>query len=174
MKMRKWYVLVFVVLALSFVLAACAQAAPEVEEPGAAATEDVEATEIPSVATTPAIEAETPIVEETPSLEETPMTEETPDEEVNTVQVELVSFEIGMPETLPAGPTEFEVTNAGEDEHSFVIEGQGIEEGLDSNLQPDEAQTLQVDLEPGTYVVYCPVDDHREEGMELELTVNEE
>jgi plastocyanin len=88
------------------------------------------------------------------------------------VAVSLSEFAIDMPDSLPAGPTTFEVTNDGTIEHSFEIEGQGIEEELEHNLQPGETLTLQVDLAPGTYEVYCPVDDHRGEGMERDLTVS--
>ena len=104
--------------------------------------------------------------------EEEPTTE-TPAGEANTVQVELVSFAINMSNSIPAGPTTFEVTNTADIQHSFEIEGQGIEEGLESNLQTGETGTLEVDLEPGTYHVYCPVDGHAEQGMELQLTVTE-
>ena len=42
---------------------------------------------------------------------------------------------------------------------------------LDKTLGPNEMGTLQVNLAPGTYQVYCPVDGHRESGMRLSLTV---
>lgn len=65
------------------------------------------------------------------------------------------------------------MTNARAEEHDFEIEGQGIEDVFEQNLQPGETQTLQVDLAPGEYTVYCPVGDHRKQGMELALTVTE-
>jgi plastocyanin len=88
------------------------------------------------------------------------------------VAVSLSEFAIDMPDSLPAGPTTLQVTNDGTIEHSFEIEGQGLEEELDHHLQPGETLTLQVDLAPGTYEVYCPVDDHRGEGMERDVTVS--
>jgi len=87
------------------------------------------------------------------------------------VAVSLMEFDIDMPTELPAGPTTFEVTNDGTVEHSFEIEGQGIEEELEQHLQPGASDTLTVDLTPGTYAVYCPVDNHEAEGMRVELTV---
>lgn len=89
------------------------------------------------------------------------------------VQVSLTELSIDMPETLPAGPTTFHVTNDGTTEHNFEVEGQGIEEALAQNLAPGDSATLQVDLEPGTYEIYCPVGDHADRGMRMELTVEE-
>ena len=91
----------------------------------------------------------------------------------NPVPVSLVEFEIRMSKALPAGPTTFTVTNNGTHEHNFEIEGQGIEQVFPANLQPGETNTLQIDLKPGAYTVYCPVDGHRGQGMELTLTVTE-
>jgi plastocyanin len=91
----------------------------------------------------------------------------------NTVQVSLTEFEIDMPDSVPAGPTTFEITNNGTVEHNFEVEGQDVEEELETNLQPGETGTLEVDLQPGTYEIYCPVDDHEGQGMSLTLTVTE-
>jgi plastocyanin len=90
-----------------------------------------------------------------------------------TVAVSLMEFAIDMPSELPAGPTTFEITNDGTIEHNFEVEGQGIEEELPENLAPGATGTLTVDLAPGTYEVYCPVGNHEDEGMRLELTVTE-
>jgi plastocyanin len=87
------------------------------------------------------------------------------------VEVSLREFAIDMPNSLPAGPTTFKVTNVGTIDHSFEIEGQGIEQQLEHHLKPGETMTLQVDLEPGKYEVYCPVDGHKEQGMDRDVTV---
>ncbi|MFW6296175.1 MAG: hypothetical protein ACOC04_03170, partial [Halothece sp.] len=60
---------------------------------------------------------------------------------------------------------------SGEIEHNFEIEGQGIEREFEQNLQPGESATMEVNLEPGTYRAYCPVGNHPERGMSMELTV---
>lgn len=88
------------------------------------------------------------------------------------VPVSLVDYRIQMPASLPAGPTEFRITNNGEHEHDFEIEGNGIEKKLERPLKPLEVATLQVDLQPGTYQVYCPYENHdTEHGMRTQLTV---
>jgi hypothetical protein len=95
-------------------------------------------------------------------------------QEGNTVDVTLIDGQINMVDSLPTGPTTFNITNEGTKEHSFEIEGNGIEEALEPTLQPGESGTLEVDLQPGTYEVYCPVGDHREMGMTMQLTVTGE
>jgi hypothetical protein len=95
-------------------------------------------------------------------------------QEDNMVEVTLVDGQINMVDSLPTGPTTFMITNEGTHEHGFEIEGNGIEEELDPTLQPGESGTLEVDLQPGTYEVYCPVANHREEGMTMQLTVTGE
>lgn len=90
---------------------------------------------------------------------------------MDTVRVTLVEYDIDMPSTLPAGHTIFRVTNEGTMEHNFEVEGHGNEEVFPQDLQPGESQTMEVDLQEGSYVVYCPVGDHRSRGMEVDLTV---
>ncbi len=89
------------------------------------------------------------------------------------VAVELDEFEVRMPSELAAGPTTFRVTNVGGAEHNFEVEGQGIEEEFKENLRPGETKEMTLDLQPGTYEVYCPVGNHEDQGMLLELTVTE-
>lgn len=91
----------------------------------------------------------------------------------NEVEVALTEFEIQMPSELPAGQTVFIISNTGEFPHNFEIEGNGIEMELEENLQGGEQGTLTVDLQAGTYEIYCPVGDHADQGMRLELTVTD-
>jgi plastocyanin len=93
--------------------------------------------------------------------------------EPQVVDVALSNFVIDMPDTLPAGPTRFAITNNGQAPHNFVIEGNGQSRRLANNLQPGQSGFLNIDLEPGTYTIFCPVGEggHRAQGMELTLTV---
>jgi plastocyanin len=88
-----------------------------------------------------------------------------------TAEVGLTEYAIQMPLSLAAGPQLFRVTNNGASVHNLQVEGLGIEETFESNLSPGETQTMRLDLEPGTYQVYCPVSNHREQGMEMQLSV---
>jgi uncharacterized cupredoxin-like copper-binding protein len=87
------------------------------------------------------------------------------------VEVKLTEYQIEMPASLGAGVTTFKVTNAGKETHGFEIEGNGIEKALKPRLKKGGSSSLQVDLKPGTYKVYCPVHGHKAHGMSLDLTV---
>jgi uncharacterized cupredoxin-like copper-binding protein len=94
-----------------------------------------------------------------------------PDTAQGSVEVRLTEYKIEMPASVGAGVTTFKVTNAGEETHGFEIEGNGIEKALKPRLKKGESSSLQVDLKPGTYKVYCPVHGHKMRGMSLDLTV---
>ena len=73
--------------------------------------------------------------------------------------------------TAKAGTITFELTNDGQAPHNLEVEGNGVEEELPNDLAPGDSGELSVDLEPGDYTMYCPVGDHREQGMEGTVTV---
>ena len=54
--------------------------------------------------------------------------------------------------------------------HAVEVEGQGIEEETDT-IGKGETTKVTVDLKPGKYEYYCPVDGHKAAGMEGTLTV---
>jgi len=70
-----------------------------------------------------------------------------------------------------AGTVTFSVTNNGTIDHALEIEGQGAEEKTET-IKPGESAELTVDLaKEGSYELYCPIDGHRDSGMEGTLTV---
>jgi plastocyanin len=69
-----------------------------------------------------------------------------------------------------AGSVTLHVVDDGSENHALEIEGNGVEEETET-LSPGDSADLTVDLKPGTYEVYCPIDGHRKEGMEGELVV---
>lgn len=71
----------------------------------------------------------------------------------------------------PRGPVRFVVTNTADIVHGFEVEGQGLEEEI-AEIAPGTTDSLTVTFEnPGEYVIYCPVDDHRQRGMAGTLTI---
>jgi plastocyanin len=54
--------------------------------------------------------------------------------------------------------------------HAIAIEGNGADQDGEV-AQPGGTSTVTADLKPGTYTFYCPVGQHRQNGMEGTLTV---
>ena len=69
------------------------------------------------------------------------------------------------------GTYTFEAMNDGGVDHALEIEGNGIEERTDT-IAPGESASVNVDLEAGTYEMYCPISNHRDLGMSGEITVS--
>ncbi len=91
------------------------------------------------------------------------------------VTARLTEWAIGLSrDTVPAGDISIQVMNAGTRPHALEVEGRGIERETQL-ITPGGTTTLTVRLEPGTYEVYCPVDeegpDHDERGMRATLVV---
>ena len=93
----------------------------------------------------------------------------------NLVRVKLTEHKIELFNDKPIGPglTVFEVTNEGEMEHGFVIEGSDGMQRLEEDLRPGETRTISVELEPSVYKIYCPIDDHRSMGMASVIRITE-
>ncbi|HYC89169.1 MAG TPA: cupredoxin domain-containing protein [Thermoanaerobaculia bacterium] len=87
-----------------------------------------------------------------------------------TQEVHLIEYAIHMPDTLPAGRIAFNVENGGKETHAFEIEGNGIEQKTNALTRGNTA-SLEVELKPGTYTIYCPVDGHADKGMKKTVTV---
>jgi len=99
------------------------------------------------------------------------VSELSPAQPAPTTAVSLTEYQIDMPTSLPAGIHVFDVANNGNGEHNLTVEGQGIKTEFVTNLTSGQTQSMQIYLAAGTYTVYCPVGDHRAEGMEISLTV---
>lgn len=76
------------------------------------------------------------------------------------------------PDVLVATAGEITVTfeNVGIVEHDFVVEEVGDLDVV-GMVDPGERATGTVELEPGTYTVYCTVPGHRNAGMQATLEV---
>jgi uncharacterized cupredoxin-like copper-binding protein len=73
---------------------------------------------------------------------------------------------IAKPETVA-----FHVTNNGQIAHALEIEGNGVEQETET-IEPGQTATLTVHLsKTGSYELYCPIDGHKDKGMEGDLTV---
>jgi uncharacterized cupredoxin-like copper-binding protein len=68
-----------------------------------------------------------------------------------------------------AGKVTVVMDNPSSTPHAVEVEGKGVEEETKTLTQGTAKVT--VDLKPGKYEFYCPVDGHRQAGMEGTLTV---
>jgi plastocyanin len=89
-----------------------------------------------------------------------------------TVGMSLTDFALNPADaTVKAGTVTFDVSNDGQAPHALEVEGPGGEVETET-LDAGGSEKLTVDLnKPGTYEMYCPVGNHREMGMEGEVTV---
>jgi plastocyanin len=93
---------------------------------------------------------------------------------LKTIRVKEVEFALKPAEITLEKPGTylFKAVNSGGTVHALEVEGQGIEEETEE-IQPSQSAELKVKLEAGTYELYCPVDAHKEEGMEGKVIVKE-
>jgi uncharacterized cupredoxin-like copper-binding protein len=92
---------------------------------------------------------------------------------LQTISLSEKEFSI-TPKTISvskAGTYTFDVKNDGHITHALVVEGNGVEHKT-GDIQPGGSATLTVTLsKKGSYEVYCPIDGHRQNGMEASLAV---
>jgi uncharacterized cupredoxin-like copper-binding protein len=79
------------------------------------------------------------------------------------------TIELSTMEFTP-GTNTFVATNNGQTTHALEIEGQGVEEETE-DIAPGDTAELTVTLEAGDYELYCPVGNHKDMGMKLDITV---
>jgi uncharacterized cupredoxin-like copper-binding protein len=69
-----------------------------------------------------------------------------------------------------AGKVTVVMDNPSQTPHAVEVEGNGVEE--ETKTLTDGTAKLTVDLKPGKYEFYCPVDGHKAAGMKGTLTVS--
>ena len=70
--------------------------------------------------------------------------------------------------TAEAGQVEIDFKNPSESPHAVVIEG--VDGASTETVQGADAPPITVELEAGEYTFFCPVGNHRADGMEGKLT----
>jgi uncharacterized cupredoxin-like copper-binding protein len=73
---------------------------------------------------------------------------------------------------LVPGRTTFVAMNKGHVSHSLEINGPGVShQRIAGTVSPGSSKRLTVTLQKGSYEIYCPVDGHKNLGMDLHVTV---
>ncbi|GDY33914.1 copper-binding protein [Gandjariella thermophila] len=90
-----------------------------------------------------------------------------------TVGVTLTDFRVQLSRPgLTPGLYTFTVTNQGHTVHALEVDGPGVAgQRTPGVLRPGETANLTVTLGNGVYEFSCPVDGHKENGMDLKVTV---
>jgi uncharacterized cupredoxin-like copper-binding protein len=92
---------------------------------------------------------------------------------VKTITVSETEYKLS-PSTVSIakpGTYEFKAVNNGSVAHALEIEGTGVEEET-SHISPGDSATVKVTFKgAGSYEMYCPVDGHKDQGMEGKITI---
>jgi uncharacterized cupredoxin-like copper-binding protein len=90
-----------------------------------------------------------------------------------TVVVLLEDNRIAVQEqNIPPGPAVFTVTNGSSaNPHNLFVEGNGISRAAGDPIPEKTSRSFEVQLQNGTYTLYCPMGGHRERGEETTITV---
>jgi uncharacterized cupredoxin-like copper-binding protein len=87
------------------------------------------------------------------------------------VSAQEFAFDPGTLQIHKPGTYTFVLTNNGTLEHALEVEGQGVEEELEPVTPGSSGQLTITFSKTGTYEFYCPIDGHRDKGMEGTLTI---
>ncbi|MCS6803232.1 MAG: hypothetical protein RMM58_15170 [Chloroflexota bacterium] len=115
----------------------------------------------PPAAPPTVVSAEAPVVRATPSPPLPP----------DVVRIELYEWSIHVePAELPPGRYRVEIVNLGRHVHSVSVAGPGVD--FESRrLRAGGVQQTEIEFRPGEYTLWCPIGDHRDDGMLTYLTV---
>jgi uncharacterized cupredoxin-like copper-binding protein len=88
------------------------------------------------------------------------------------VAVTEVEYKIELPKTSFApGTYTFVASNKGRIVHNLNVQGGGSTEAT-QDIQPGSNSSVTVELKSGSYVLYCSIPGHRQQGMEQKITVS--
>jgi uncharacterized cupredoxin-like copper-binding protein len=89
-----------------------------------------------------------------------------------TVLVMLNDNSIAVREqSIPAGPAVLTIENRGSDVHNLFVEGPGLNAAAGDAIPETKSATMEVNFQPGTYTLYCPIGDHRKNGEQVQVTI---
>lgn len=90
-----------------------------------------------------------------------------------TVSATETEFHIALSsKSMKAGTYTFKVKNAGTITHALTVDGPGVSDKSTGDLSPGDTAMLTVTLKPGSYDVFCPIGNHKMEGMDETVKVS--
>lgn len=89
------------------------------------------------------------------------------------VTASLTEFHIGLSQqSFKPGTYTFVVSNDGTASHALDITGPGLSNADSSTLSPGQKANLTVTFQSGSYDFFCPVANHKQLGMNMNVTVS--
>jgi plastocyanin len=92
--------------------------------------------------------------------------------DAQTVDVGATEYKFQLATThFAPGTYTFVMKDDGHATHAIAINGPGVANKISATSGPGGTASLTVTLTSGSYVLYCPVGNHRALGMQTDLTV---
>ena len=76
------------------------------------------------------------------------------------------------PSTFSPGTYTFNVENQGSFSHNLTIKGPGIDSQATPTIEGGETAQLTVTFQKGSYELWCSVDSHKDQGMDVDIDVS--
>jgi plastocyanin len=73
--------------------------------------------------------------------------------------------------SIAAGTYDIQVVNGGHATHDLAVEQNGTKVAATQSIPPGGSASLTLTLQPGSYLFYCSIGNHRVMGMEVTVTV---
>jgi uncharacterized cupredoxin-like copper-binding protein len=94
------------------------------------------------------------------------------DSGTQTVEVSATEYKLSLPTTtFSPGTYTFQMSDDGHATHAIEISGPGVDGKSSGTVGPGGTTSLTVTLQKGTYNLWCPVGNHRAQGMQTTLNV---
>lgn len=88
------------------------------------------------------------------------------------VTASLTEFHIALSQqTFKAGTYTFVVSNDGSATHALDITGPGLSNADTTDLSPGQKANLTVTFQSGSYDFFCPIANHKQLGMNMNVNV---
>jgi uncharacterized cupredoxin-like copper-binding protein len=110
---------------------------------------------------------------EAATTQQTTTTTAPPPASAQKVSVSETEFKITLPSaSLKAGKVQFDLKNDGKIAHDLVVKGPGVDDEKTPVIDGGKTATLTVQLQKGSYELYCSVPGHKQAGMDLKVDVS--